>query len=233
MNRHADERLPLSIDAARALEKRQHKGQYKSTNILTLLGVAERQEVERELSERNAAPTTQEVMLAVFDASIFTGLQTIVYDAAIERIDDAGERSIELPKLPELLASVAVARCLMQERLRGREIRAIRRIMKLSLGEFAKRLDDKTAVETVSRWESESQPMGVYAEKVLRLLVCEELRKEALGIEYSASNIVDLKVRDPWKIDPSHAYPAVELGLISIKQSPGLIIEAWSKKKIA
>ncbi|MDF0581603.1 helix-turn-helix domain-containing protein [Bradyrhizobium yuanmingense] len=227
MNKHADERLPLSIKAARALEV-----QRKSTNVLMLLAAKDREQVERELSEREVVTTTQEVKLAVFDASTFTGLRTIVYDAAIERIDDEGERSIELPKLTDLVASAAIVRCLMPERLRGSEIRSIRRIMKLTLGELAKRLDDKTAVETVSRWESEAQPIGIYAEKILRLLVCEELRRFAPGIEYSASKILDLRVRDPWKIHADHEYPAVELELISMKQSPGLIIEAWSQKRV-
>jgi len=196
------------------------------------LGASEREEVEKELRERQTAPPTQEIELAIFDASLFTGLRTIVHDAAIERIDDQGERSIELPKLAELLASVAVARCLKQERLRGSEIRAIRRIMKLTLGELAKRLDDKTATETVSRWESEAQPMGVYAEKILRLLVCEELRKDAPGIEYCASSIVDLRIRDPWKINPDHENPTLDLMLISIRQSPGAIIDAWTETKV-
>jgi hypothetical protein len=93
-------------------------------------------------------------------------------------------------------------------------------------------LDDKTAVETVSRWESESQPMGVYAEKILRLLVCEELRRDAPGIEYGASKILGLRIRDPWKINPAHEYPALNLMLISIKQSSGTIIEAWTEKKV-
>jgi DNA-binding transcriptional regulator YiaG len=227
MNKHAEGRLPLSIKAARVLD-----GQHRSTNILTLLGTAEREEVEKELRERKAAPPTREIELAIFDASVFTGLRTIIHDAAIERIDDDGERSIELPKLAELVASAAIARCLMQERLRGSEIRAIRRIMKLTLSELAKRLDDKTAVETVSRWESESQPMGVYAEKILRLLVCEELRRDAPGIEYSASRIVDLRIRDPWKINPAQEYPTLNVMLISIRQSPGMIIEAWTEKKV-
>jgi len=148
-------RLPLSIKVARVLD-----GQHSSPNILTLLGATEREEVEKDLRERQSAPPTQGIELAIFDASLFTGLRTIVHDAAIERIDDEGERSIEIPKLAELIASAAVARCLMQERLRGAEIRAIRRIMKLTLGELAKRLDDKTLSKPYrdgnqrrSRWE--------------------------------------------------------------------------------
>src|SRR5262245_41966797 len=108
-----------------------------------------------------------------YDATVLVGLRTIVHDAAIVRIED-GEQTIEIPKLRGLLAAAAVARCLMPIRLRGWEIKAMRKIMKLTLAELAKRLDERTATETVSRWESEAQPMGSYVEKLLRLLVCEE-----------------------------------------------------------
>ena len=64
--------------------------------------------------------TARERILPTYDATVFVGLQTTVYGAAIEHIE-GGEVTIELPKLPELLASAAVARCLMPERLRGSE----------------------------------------------------------------------------------------------------------------
>jgi len=43
---------------------------------------------------------------------------------------------------------------------------------------------------------------------------------------------VALRIRDPWKINPDHEYPTLDLKLISIKQSPGMIIEAWTEKRI-
>src|ERR1700676_625807 len=138
-----------------------------------------------------AKAKSKEKTVPVYDATVFVGLRTVVYEAAIERIESDGEVAIELPNLPNLLASAAVARCLMPARLRGYEMRAMRRIMKLTLADLAKRLGEKTAPETVSRWEAETQVMGGYAEKVLRLLVCEELRHSAPGIEYNASMIAN------------------------------------------
>ena len=174
--------------------------------------------------------TGKEEVLSSYDATPFVGLRTIVHGAAIQRLEEDGETTIELPKLSQLLASVAVARCLMPIRLRGAEIRAIRHIMKNTLSDLAKKLDEKTAPETVSRWESEAQPMGGYAEKLLRLLVCEELRKDAPGIEYNASLIAHLKVRDPWRTDPTHQVPSVELWLLPLKdQRSGTITEAWNE----
>lgn len=227
MIKHADERS-ISKPVVRTIDVNQ-----RSTKIVALLAAEEREEVEKELDERRSGPRPQEVKLAVFDATSIVGLHTIVYDAAVERIDEEGERSIEIPKLAELLASAAVARCMMPERLRGSEIRAIRHILKFTLSELAKRLDEKTAIQTVSRWETEAQPMGVYAEKFLRLLVCEELWRSAPAIEYKASKLVNLRIRDPWKMNPDHDYPMVELGLVSMKEPMGLIIEAWNDRTAA
>jgi transcriptional regulator with XRE-family HTH domain len=129
-------------------------------------------------------------------------------------------------------AAVAISRCLMPVKLHGKEIKAMRKILGLTLAEFASRLDERTAVETVSRWETDAQPMGGYAERIIRLMVCEQLKKEAPGVEYDASMIANLKVADPWKIDPDYEVPAVCLKLINLKAA-GTIIETWNAKLAA
>jgi len=107
-------------------------------------------------------------------------------------------------------------------------MKAMRKAMKMTLSDLAKKLDDRTAPETVSRWESEAQPMGGYVEKLLRLLVCETLKEEAPGIEYNASLIANLRVIDPWRADPNYVVPPVVLVLVKIKQQSGPVIEAWA-----
>jgi DNA-binding transcriptional regulator YiaG len=208
MTKHADERPGVSCGKLRALD-----GEHRRENI------------EKIESEKT---------LATYDATVFVGLRTIIYDAAIERIEDDGDVTIELPKLPKLLASAAVARCLMPIKLRGSEIKAMRRIMKMTLTELAERLDGRTAAETVSRWESEGQPMGGYAEKVFRLVVCEKLKGDAPGIDYNASMIAHLKVCDPWRVEEDYEVPAIGLWLGRLKdQCSGTIIDAWNEKKAA
>lgn len=177
--------------------------------------------------------SVEERTLPIYDATVFVGLKTTVYDAAIKSIDDDGEEVIELPKMPELLASATVARCLMPIKLRGYEIKAMRRIMKLTLADLAKKLDERTAAETISRWESEAQPMGSYAEKLLRLIVCEELRQNAPGIRYNASTIVHLSIADPWRTDPTCEVPPIELWLLPLIEQSGDMIKAWNEKKVA
>jgi DNA-binding transcriptional regulator YiaG len=143
------------------------------------------------------------------------------------------EKTVELPKLPQLLASAAVVRCLTPVRLRGVEIRAIRKIMRLTLNDLAKKLDSKAAPETISRWESEVQPMGAYVEKVLRLVVCEQLKEHAPGVTYSASTLANLEITDPWRGDPDYKLPPIELVYGRVKEQSGKIVDAWDAKLAA
>lgn len=228
MTKHADGRADVSNQKLRVLD-----GQHRKAKVVELTALTHIEAAINDGGRAEAEIKRAERTLAVYDATVFVGLRTVVYDAAIERAEDDGETTIELPKLPELLASAAVSRCLLPVRLRGHEIKAMRRIMKLTLADLAKRLDEKTAPETVSRWETEAQPMGGYAEKLLRLLVCEGVREHAPGIEYNASMIADLKVRDPWRTDPNYEIPPVELWLLPLKERTGTIIEAWNEKKAA
>jgi DNA-binding transcriptional regulator YiaG len=166
------------------------------------------------------------------DVSALVGVRTIACNAAIERRDAAGQ-TIELPKLRELIASALVTRCLMPIRLRGHEIRAMRKGMRMTLNELAKKLGGKTAPETVSRWEAEGQPIGSHAERVLRLIVCEQLKKEAPGIEYDAEKLASMnEVDDPWATDPDYEVPPVVLIYMPMKVDHS-VIDAWNEKKNA
>ena len=57
-------------------------------------------------------------------------------------------------------------------------------------------------------------------------------RKKRPGVEYDASMIANLKVSDPWKVDPNYEVPAVCLKLINLKEA-GAIIETWNAKLAA
>jgi hypothetical protein len=121
-------------------------------------------------------------------------------------------------------------RCLMPVKLQGHEIRAMRKIMGLTLAELAKRLDERTAPETVSRWETDAQPMGGFADRVLRLVICNELRKYAPGIEYREGVLAEMKVVDPWQANPGYRVPPIVLRLMLVKEQSGTITEAWNGK---
>ncbi len=163
--------------------------------------------------------------ITAYDATALVGLKVIAHHAAVVSSDP--EETVELPKLHELMATAAIVRCLMPQRLRGHEIRAMRKIMRMTLAELADGMDSKTALETVSRWESESQLMGGYAEKVLRLLVCERLHAMAPGIAYDGSMISALKQVDPWRGTPDYELPAIEIELMKVRQD-GRVECSWA-----
>lgn len=206
-----------------------------NTNMETPMAGREEEnnEVRAMLDGQRDAASIKQVVLAEFDATIDVGLRTIIHSAAIECVDASGEETIEIPKSDELRAAVAISRCLLPIKLRGCELKAIRKILGMTLSDLAKNLDDRTAQETVSRWESEAQPMGGYAEKMFRLFVCEELKERAHGIGYNGRMISHLRVLDPWKADPDYEVPVIHLRMIEMKECSGDIIEAWNLKKAA
>lgn len=177
-------------------------------------------ELKRKVSEMHR-------VLETYDATTLIGLKVIVHGAVIE---DTEDDAIEVPNLNQLKASVAMARCLTPIRLRGSEMKAMRKIMKLTLAELAEKLDERTAPETVSRWESEAQPMGGYAEKLFRLLVCEQLKEDAPGIGYNAGMIANMRVQDPWRSDSTFEMPPLQFSLIRMKERTGAVIDAWEKQ---
>lgn len=185
-----------------------------------------------EPTDERKAGIASKATLNRYDATPLIGLKTYVYNAAIERIDpETQEVTVELPKQRALLASAAIVRCLTNIRLRGWEIKALRKITRMTATEFAKKLDEKTAAETISRWETEKQPIGGFAEKTLRLLVCEELRKEAPGIDYDGSKIAYLRVLDPWLMNKDFEVPYIHLVLARLKkEQSGDVVDAWIKE---
>lgn len=163
------------------------------------------------------------------DVSDLIGLRVVVLNAAREISENGGETSIEIPDLEALSAAAALARALLPVRLRGRELRAIRHITRLTAAELAERMGDKTSPETISRWENEKQPMSGYAEKVYRLVMCEALRHRALGIGYEDGMIARMTLYDPWRADPGYEVPVLEfehVRMLAARTQPP--IEVWS-----
>jgi len=181
--------------------------------------------MEATLAERSQIERRH--ILATHDVTDLIGLHVIVIGEAVEFVDDEGVVAIEIPDIEGLSAAAAVARCLAGTRLQGAELRAIRRILGLTAGELAARLGEKTSHETISRWEHEKQPMGAYAEKVFRLVACEELKDKAPGVPYEAADLAKLIVTDPWRADPSFALPPFVFARIKLQMLNKDVIDAW------
>lgn len=138
-------------------------------------------------------------LLERYDASALIGLPVIAVGAVFEvrEPDDVDGPSIAIPNIAGLSAAAALARCLSPLRLRGREAKALRKIVGLTQPELCVAIGGDTAVETISRWETkDDRPVSAYVERLVRLAVCERLKALAPGVAYEPLNVVGLKIVD-------------------------------------
>ena len=194
-------------------------------------------EIPMELTHGRGGPSGDRAeVLESFDASDLIGLNVIVLNTARLTRDEEGEEFVEVPQIEELAKAAAVARCLVPVRLKGSEIKAIRRILDMTGRELAERLEAKP--ETLSRWENEAQLMGGFVEKVFRLVVCEYLKGkgEAPAIKYAAKKIADMHVIDPMRMAEEWEPPPLALELITVMieehDDPPEIVDLWKSKPL-
>jgi DNA-binding transcriptional regulator YiaG len=155
-----------------------------------------------------------------YDATALVGLNVIVINGAKEVVDTEGDEPVtyvQVPDLEELSAAAALVRCLMPQKLRGPEMKALRKIADMTARELSEAMGGKTAIETISRWENEAEFAGGYAESVLRLAICERVKDRAPGIDYSADKLNRVKMVGNGKVDPK-AVPPIELRRVLLRQ---------------
>ena len=90
-------------------------------------------------------------------------------DVAVSRCPRCGEYEVAIPRIEDLHRAIAHAVIVKRERLTPPEIRFLRKFLGWSGADFAAHVG--TTPETVSRWEHGSTPMGVTADRLLRLMV--------------------------------------------------------------
>jgi putative zinc finger/helix-turn-helix YgiT family protein len=90
-------------------------------------------------------------------------------DVEVSRCPKCGEYEVAIPRIEELHRTIAQALIAKRERLTPSEIRFLRKFLGWSGVDFAAHVG--TTPETVSRWETGSTPMGVTADRLLRLMV--------------------------------------------------------------
>lgn len=105
-----------------------------------------------------------------FDAC---GLPVILHGVETRVCSSCGEREVVVPNIEGLHRFLAKHLIMKPRRLSGREIRFLRKYLGWSGVDFAENMG--VTPETVSRWETDSQAIGVTADRLLRLLVvCRE-----------------------------------------------------------
>jgi len=87
----------------------------------------------------------------------------------VSRCPTCGEYEVAIPQIEDLHRVIAHAVIRKRERLTPAEIRFLRKFLGWSGADFGAYMG--TTPETVSRWEHGSTPMGVTADRLLRLMI--------------------------------------------------------------
>lgn len=93
----------------------------------------------------------------------------VLVGVEVRRCPNCGEYEVVIPRIEELDRTIAAAVIRKPSRLSAAEIRFLRKYLDLSGADLARKMGTKP--ETVSRWESNKQPMGAQADRLLRLMV--------------------------------------------------------------
>jgi putative zinc finger/helix-turn-helix YgiT family protein len=93
----------------------------------------------------------------------------VLVGVEVRRCPNCGEYEVVIPRIEELDRTIGRAVISKPSKLSGAEIRFLRKYLDLSGVDLARKMGTKP--ETVSRWESDKQPMGAQADRLLRLMV--------------------------------------------------------------
>ena len=119
--------------------------------------------------------------------------------------------SILIPNLQGLLASIALSRIKHPLKLRGDEIRFLRKAMELTGSELAKKIG--VLKYTISRNENDIEPMSPEREKILRLFVRGKLQRFS-PIRVKVSEVLSMRIF-PWRRVSEH----VDMEFVLVRRS--------------
>lgn len=122
-----------------------------------------------------------------------SGLSNVVLqDVEVRSCPQCGDEQVVLPQITELHRAIALAVVRTNARLRGEEVRFLRKYMGLSGGDFAARMGVDPS--TLSRWENRHEPIGPLADRLLRLMVVRDRPVEDYPLD-ELVNIVEKEKR--------------------------------------
>jgi len=124
---------------------------------------------------------------------------TVLVGVEVNRCPNCGEYEVAIPAIDELNRLLAYAVINRRGRLNGGEVRFLRSYLGYSGADFAKLIG--SSASTVSKWESDSQPIGHHADLLLRALVL--VGKKVA--EYSIETFKEISAADEKK--PAKAAP--------------------------
>lgn len=141
------------------------------------------------------------------------GIPVLLVNAVMEEECGHCKHIIEtIPYLDRLTAALALVRIKSRYKLRGEEVRFLRKALGLKATEFAKQLD--VDVATVSRIENNKMPISANSERLLRFQVAVIMADKAPAI--------DIEIRDIMNLDITpfgHPEEPICLELITLKDA--------------
>ncbi len=106
---------------------------------------------------------------------------TVLVGVEVSRCPNCGEFEVAIPAVDELNRVLAEAVIHKKARLTGAEIRFLRSYIGYSAVDFGKAIGSNPA--TVSRWESDKQPIGHHADLLLRAMVAIGMKADDYGLD--------------------------------------------------
>lgn len=141
------------------------------------------------------------------------GIPIVLYDAAIEeRCEHCNCSSIEIPDLKGLIAAIAVCRVMVDQKLRGKDLRFLRTALGMTARSFAELVG--VSGETISRWENDKEPITPSTEKLIRLTAGALLEDQAPAVTFDQKKIAEMKIKG---VAPMDGYPPLGFNRVAFK----------------
>lgn len=132
----------------------------------------------------------------------------VLQDVEIVHCIACGERQVTIPRLNELMRTLAAAVICKPYPLNGKEVRFLRKFLHLTAGELSRLL--KVGKTTVSKWENGHDVVGPQSDRLLRLVVAAKgkgLRRIMDQVVDAMSRIEDVEKPFHLEVNPaSHSF---------------------------
>jgi YgiT-type zinc finger domain-containing protein len=136
-----------------------------------------------------------------------SGLKSVVLkNVELVQCGDCGAVAPRIPRLDDLMRAIALALIAKPYKLRGEDIRFLRKYLRMNGCQFAKLLS--VAKSTFSRWENDEQILGPQSDRLIRLVVLtlgEGLREKADEVQRFLSAIKKSGRKVRLDVDPVKA----------------------------
>jgi putative zinc finger/helix-turn-helix YgiT family protein len=113
----------------------------------------------------------------------------VLMGVPVSRCHSCGEYEVAIPAIDELNRVLAGTVIRKRARLAGGEVRFLRSYLGYSAADFAKLIGSDPA--TVSRWESDKQPIGHHTDLLLRAMVALDRKVD----EYPIATFAEVKAK--------------------------------------